>query len=550
MSSATNFVCAPILLLVSQGLLAAGAAGTDDTARVKLIIRQEQLIIGRLAPLSPLAEIYMQLTREHGDSVATDQYFLGRVKFGRDGVDFVRLVDTSGSRARHRPIFSPLGFVQMAIPDNAGLNSRRYKWRYIGREFLGQVRCWVYDLTPTQSSVPGIFVGRVWASEKDFNIVRFNGTYTAERRHNRYFHFDSWRVCKGPGFCLPASVYVGESELKPAVSGITGVKAHIAFWAYQPPRPYVSGEFSEINVPQDSAISDSHSETVDQEGQWQQHAESNVLTWLETAGMLAPSGDIEKILKTIVDNILAGNNVDYPKPIRCRLLLTTPLELFTVNDTIVISRGLFDVLPDEASLAAILAPEIAHILLRHTLKKKYGFNAWGLEQEDQVFKNELDFHNSQLELAAADKYAFDLLMSSPYKDQLEKSGRFLRTSSASCAALPNLFRPRFGNAIPGCGDSYVQMNRLANLAPDPEESDGPGAGLPLWSRVDVDSWTGAAKMITPSPERRYTPRENPPFGVLPVLTDSEAPDVDAKTEEAILVLMSARSFFPAQPVRK
>jgi hypothetical protein len=68
--------------------------------------------------------------------------------------------------------------------------------------------------------------------------------------------------------------------------------------------------------------------------------------------------------------------------------------------------------------------------------------------------------------------------------------------------------------------------------------------------VEVDPWTNVTKMMTPSPERRYSPRENPPFGVLPVLVDSEAPDVNVKTKEAILVLMSARSFFPAQPVRK
>jgi hypothetical protein len=46
------------------------------------------------------------------------------------------------------------------------------------------------------------------------------------------------------------------------------------------------------------------------------------------------------------------------------VLLTTPLESFVVGRTIILSRGLLDVLPDEATLAAVLAHELAHIVLR------------------------------------------------------------------------------------------------------------------------------------------------------------------------------------------
>ena len=44
-------------------------------------------------------------------------------------------------------------------------------------------------------------------------------------------------------------------------------------------------------------------------------------------------------------------------------LLTAPLESFTVGHTIVLSRGLIDVLPDEGSLATMLAHELSHVML-------------------------------------------------------------------------------------------------------------------------------------------------------------------------------------------
>jgi len=44
-------------------------------------------------------------------------------------------------------------------------------------------------------------------------------------------------------------------------------------------------------------------------------------------------------------------------------MTTTTLESYTVGHTIVLSRGLIDVLPDEASLATMLAHELGHVVL-------------------------------------------------------------------------------------------------------------------------------------------------------------------------------------------
>ena len=67
----------------------------------------------------------------------------------------------------------------------------------------------------------------------------------------------------------------------------------------------------------------------------------------------APSSDYRKrgwsrlqgtwiILQTVVNNIEITNNIDMPRPVRCRVMLTSPLETFSVGNTIVISRGLID----------------------------------------------------------------------------------------------------------------------------------------------------------------------------------------------------------------
>src|SRR5437764_13896890 len=95
---------------------------------------------------------------------------------------------------------------------------------------------------------------------------------------------------------------------------------------------------------------------------------------MERAGILAPDGEVSKVLQTVVNNLEITNKLDIQPEVRCRVLLTTPLESFTVGHTIVISRGLVDVLPDEASLAMVLSRELAHIALGHHFDTRYAFS--------------------------------------------------------------------------------------------------------------------------------------------------------------------------------
>ncbi len=107
---------------------------------------------------------------------------------------------------------------------------------------------------------------------------------------------------------------------------------------------------------------------------WERQAENNVIERLEKAGLVAPDGEVNRVLETVVNNLEVTNNLDIQPEVRVRVMVTAPLESFTIGHTIVVSRGLVDVLPDEASLAMVLSHELAHIALGHRLDTRYAFN--------------------------------------------------------------------------------------------------------------------------------------------------------------------------------
>ena len=65
---------------------------------------------------------------------------------------------------------------------------------------------------PGESAHQGSFVGRIWVEDHDFNIVRFNGTYSNKSNYDSYFHFDSWRMNTQPGIWLPSYIYSEETS--------------------------------------------------------------------------------------------------------------------------------------------------------------------------------------------------------------------------------------------------------------------------------------------------------------------------------------------------
>ncbi len=234
---------------------------------------------------------------------------------------------------------------------------------------------------------------------------------------------------------------------------------------------------------------------------------------MQQIGLLAPEGEIDKVLMTVVNNVMVTNNLDIQPEIRCRVLLTTPLESFTIGHTIVVSRGMIDVLPDEAALAMILTHELAHIALGHHLNTKLAFNDRMFFPDERTFER-MDFARDKEEEEAADKKAIELLNNSPYKDKLGNAGLFLKAVQARGPELKNLIRPHLGDSL--LNGNATKMSSLMTASPqfDPKKTDQVAA-LPLGGRVKVDPWNNQLELLKTKPVTITTASEKMPFEVTP-----------------------------------
>ena len=329
-------------------------------------------------------------------------------------------------------------------------------------------------------------MGRIWVEDQDYNIVRFNGTYYPQPKINFFFHFDSWRLNMRPGVWLPAYVYTEESNLKTGLTKTLHFKGQTRLWGYDLKSLGKNEEFTQILVDAPQSVKDQSDAAADAtpvvaERMWEQQAEENAIERMQKIGLLAPSSDVDKVLATVVNNLLVTNNIDLQSEVHCRVLLTSPLESFTIGHTIVISRGLLDVLPDEASLGMVLAHELSHIVLGHPFDTKLAFNDKLFFPDEDSF-HRLDFRHNAGDEEAADAKALELLKNSPYKDKLGNAGLFLKALEEKSPELPNLIRPHLGNGIAGA--KSVRMSTLLASAPALEQKKlDQIAALPLGGRI-------------------------------------------------------------------
>jgi Peptidase family M48 len=495
---------------------------------VDRFIEREHGLIKTLATRTPVVETYLQdlvADPQLGAVPSGDHYFLGRMDMGEsvDRKDYLKEQD-KGMRTRlmggfqklFKVQYQPMGFSWMVYADRADFDREHYEFHYIHREFLGDVRCLVFDVTPKKNSGRGRFLGRVWVEDQDFNIVRLNGTYVPAPKNSYFFHMDSWRLNLIAGYWVPSYIYSEEGDFSAGAKNKIAFKAQTRIWGYDLKKSDKDDELTQIRVDsvKDDSAAAQDASPLQAEREWQQQAEDNVVERLTRAGLLAPAGDLDKILMTVVNNLLVTNNIDLPRPVRTRVLLTAPLETFSVGNTIVISRGLVDVLPDEASLAAVLSHELAHIVLGHNLGSKFAFNDRMLFSDEATYQN-LGFKHIPEEEAAADKKAVDLLKSSPYAQKLDTVGLFLRALQTRAPQLSALLTPHLGNALAENG-TVIRLSNLASGGPalDMNKLDQIAA-LPLGGRVKVNPWNDKAEMVKTAPVTITSARDKMPFEVTP-----------------------------------
>jgi hypothetical protein len=491
------------------------------------VVQREHLFLAQMRHLHPMVETYLQDLKTDKDgnaSPAKDQYFLGRLDMS-DGPEDTSFIGQPGFGQRmvnrltsvYAMHFLPLGFAQMVVLDT-DFQKKYYKFTFVRREFLGEVRCLVIDAEPTADSGTGRFLGRIWVEDQDYNVVRFNGTYSPHPKTSFYLHFDSWRLNMRAGTWLPAYIYSEESDMKYRISKSLHFRAQTRLWGYDLKALNKNSEFTQILVDSPQSIKDQSDAGADAtpvvaQRMWERQAEDNAVERLQKIGLLAPPGEVDKILQTVVNNLLVTNNIDLQGDVRCRVLLTSPLESFTVGHTIVISRGLLDVLPDEASLAMVLAHELSHIVLGHTFDTKLAFNDRMFFPDEDSFQR-LDFRRRSSDEAAADTKALELLKNSPYKDKLGTAGLFLKALQERAPDLPNLIRPHLGNNFAeGKGG---RMSALLASAPelDAKRTDQIAA-LPLGGRIKLDPWTDQVEMAKAKPVALASAKEKMPFEITP-----------------------------------
>jgi len=506
---------------------AALPAPTTMDQVVDRFIEREHGLMKMLSNRTPVVETYLQnLTADPqlGPVPSEDHYFLGRMDMGEtvDRKDYLKEKDPmqaklmGGFHKLFKVQYQPMGFSWMVYADRTDFDRDHYEFHYIRREFLGDVRCLVFDVTPKKNSGKGRFLGRLWVEDQDYNIVRLNGTYAPAPRNSFFFHMDSWRLNLIPGYWVPAYIYSEEGDFSAGVKNKLAFKAQTRIWGYDLKKNDSEDELTNIRVDsvKDDSTAAQDASPLQAEREWQQQAENNSIERLTRAGLLAPEGDVDKILQTVVNNLEVTNNIDLPRPVRTRVLLTAPLETFSVGNTIVISRGLIDVLPDEASLAAVLSHELAHIVLGHNLGSKYAFNDRMLFSDDSTYQN-LGFKHVPEEETAADKKAVDLLKNSPYAQKLDSVGLFLKALQTRSPQLGALLTTHLGNSLAE-GGTISRLQALATQGPalDMTKLDQIAA-LPLGGRIKINPWDDKAEMVKTAPVAITSARDKMPFEVTP-----------------------------------
>ncbi len=544
--SLRNKGCAVGLLLICAVIPASARgrkkapvnAGQLSSEMVRLIDQaavHERGVQKALEQRTPVVETYIQDFKPDlllSDVPISDRYFLGRVDFGRviqdnryeepgnkKGVLKGSTMFVNGLTKAFKIEYVSQGFVQMLLLDSTRFDRQHYNFKFVRRDFIGDIRTYVFDVSPKPGSGTGRFIGRVWIEDGGGNIVRFSGTYTTAKGRDLYYHFDSWRTNVQPGLWLPTAVYAEEHGPGIVPDAASFFRAQTWIWGYSLKQPVSTTDNETITIDAVKDQSDSAADVSPLQAtrMWSDQAEANILERLYQAGLLAAPSDFDKVLETVANNLIVTNNIMLAEPIRCRVMLTTPLESLTIGNTIVLSKGLIDTLPTEEDLAAVLSFQLAHLVLGHKVDTEFAFPD-NLMFQDQAPMRRIPLHHSDAENAAASKKAIEIMKNSPYKDKLGNVGLYFEALEARAKALPFLMQPEMGDSLfRTTADDQVWLSALTTGAPklDMAKLDQIPA-LPLGSLLHINSWTDGVERLNSRPPAILSPGDKLLFEVTPV----------------------------------
>jgi len=534
-----------LLLLVSVTLPASARHKTNVQRSAKLTTEMIRLIdqasghekgvLMALQQRTPVVETYIQDYKPDTQLSAVpteDHYFLGRVDFGKV-IEDNRYQEAGSKKAAYKGSvmfvngltkafkieYVAQGFVQMLLLDANHFDRQHYDFVFVRREFLGDTRTDLFDVTPKPGSGAGRFIGRVWIEDTGGNIVRFSGTYTSRNGREIYYHFDSWRTNVQPGLWLPTAVYAEEHGPATVADQAGFFRAQTWIWGYSLRQPASTSDNATVKI---DAVTDQSESAQDvsplqASRMWSQQAEQNILDRLFQAGLLAAPSSFDKVLEQVTNNLIVTNNITLAEPVHCRVLLTTPLDSLTIGNTIVLSKGLIDTLPYEEDLASVLAFQLAHLQLGHKIDTAFAFPD-NLMFADQATIRRVPLHHSDAENQAAARKALEILENSPYKEKLANAGLYYKMLVARAKFLPSLMQPQLGDSLfTSTTDDQVWMSALVTRAPKLDMGNVRQiAALPLGSHLRVDSWNDTVEQLNSRPVAVLSPSDKMPFELTPV----------------------------------
>jgi hypothetical protein len=514
----------------------------EQAALVDRAIGREKVLIKSIQERTPLVETYIQNTKPDiklYQVPVSDEYMLSRIDFGKGFFD--KAYEPRSASAKHKFFKgslasigglskalkldthitnNPLGFTEMMFLDPNSFDTQHYAFSFVRPEFLGAVRTWVYDVQPKVSGM-GRFYGRIWIEDEDGNIVRFNGTFTSPTSGDDsrlYFHFDSWRMNVQPGIWLPVAVYVEETERTEREK--VGLRAQTHFWGYSLKLP--TRESENVSVKVDDAVDKSDDSQdvgpLQASRAWVTQAENNVIDRLVEAGLVAPltAGGYENtVLDQIVINLQVPNNLAFTDQVHTRILLSTTVEATTVGNTILISKGLLDTLPNEEAIASVVAMELAHIAMGHHIDTRYAFNDRLLFPDEATFQK-IDMYHTDHDNAEASKRALEYLQNSMYKDRLPSAGLYYAQLVDREKVLKALNTPRLGDSLLK-SDGTPWMADLQRMAPKLNWDDlTQRPALPLGSWLKTDPWDDRVHQLNAKIYAYMNPRDKMPLELTPI----------------------------------
>jgi hypothetical protein len=541
-----------------------------QSALIDKAIAREHEVIKIVKERAPLVETYIQNMKP--DPVLlqvpeSDQHFLARVDFSKVINDqeyaankgnfaskkskfgfFKNSVGALGGISSSlRLTFHESGFVQMILMDSNSFDRAHYNFAFIRNDFLGTIPTAVFDVSPVGGKKAfGRFSGRIWVETRNGNVVRFNGDFAGSiQTMKEFYHFDSWRTNVQDNLWLPTSFYVEESDPK-STSSTLKFKAINYVWGYVLKVPQNNAEQTSEEVVNATDVSNDAPDVSPLGAQraWVQQAEDNVVDRLFQAGLLDAPSEFDKTLEALANNILVYNNIQLSSPIRVRTLLTEPLESLAVGNTIILSKGLIDTtsVPTQdgkqiiGNLNAVLAFQVAHIVLGHRLDTKYAFSDRLLFPSTSVFER-IPMHHTAADNAEAAKKAIELLSVKELADSQQYFGLYLQQLQQRLPGLQALNQPMIGDAlVKSDTDHTFWMQALESKGIKLDQKDNKQqAAMPLASFLRLDPWTDGLIQMHPTFEPILNARDKMPFEVEPVylkLAYWKAPEAPAAAPAA------------------